>query len=74
VSRSLEFIDLSEKGYSHKFFGLENTETKERLGVIKWSEMKMQYLYTTNRSVVFTTSMLKELAEFIRELNSKSNG
>ena len=73
MNLSLEFIDLSEKGYSHKFLGIENIETKERLGVIKWSEIKMQYIYTSNRSVVFTTAMLKELAEFIRELNSKQS-
>lgn len=68
----LNFIDFSDKEYNTKFYAVEDIETKERLGVIKWSPTKMEYIYSPNKSAYFTAAMLIEICKFMNSLNIKS--
>lgn len=68
----LEFIDLSSKGYTTKFLGIENTETKERYGVIKWDGSLRMYVHSPFGKASYTSNMLDEISLFLKQLNKKS--
>lgn len=68
---TIRFVDLSTKGlgYKTKYFVIEDEESAERLGAIKWHERYKKYAFFPNRNTMYDAVALLEIFNFITEEN-----
>ena len=66
----IEFTDITNPvlQYKTKMYGVDNKETNERIGIIKWDGEFRQYAFFPHDNTVYEKTCLKDISEFLQKL------
>ena len=63
------YFEVVEEKPKTKVWGCYNKRTKNILAFVKWYPVWRQYCFFSEQQTVFNTSCLKDVAEFLDQLN-----